>query len=164
LPVRSHRWRDAHLLSWSDDVEYLMPALLSRHYPTPCSSKVAAPQSNINFLCEGRGSMGISESSFHFSTPTSLSIPRLRVRAWVTNADWATTLSSHLMPHCLPCPSSHSVLKNLEQFRKINMLVCTACTICGFHSRATSTGQNCAIVPLLHGIIRISCSRFATPL
>jgi len=140
------------LLSWSGTMfEYLMPALLSRHYPDTLleQSCRAAVQYQISYV-KGRGApWGISESSFHFFDTNQVyqyrafGVPGLGYKRGLGDDLVITPYASLL---ALPF-EPHAVLKNLEQLRKINMFgLYGLYESADFTAERLGTGQDCAVV------------------
>ncbi|MBI5954738.1 MAG: hypothetical protein HY865_24025 [Chloroflexi bacterium] len=140
------------LLSWSGTMfEYLMPALLSRHYPDTLleQSCRAAVRYQISYV-KGRGApWGISESGFHFFDTNqayqyrAFGVPGLGYKRGLGDDLVVTPYASLL---ALPF-EPQAVLKNLEQFKRIDMLgLYGLYESADFTADRLGTGQDCAVV------------------
>ncbi|MEW5938320.1 MAG: glucoamylase family protein, partial [Chloroflexota bacterium] len=140
------------LLSWSGTMfEYLMPTLLSRHYPDTLleQSCRAAVQRQISYAQSRQVPWGISESSFYFFDSNQA----YQYRAFgVPGLGYKRGLGEDLVVAPYACMIALSfapqeVLQNLERFKKIN-----AVGMYGLYEAADFTverlgaGQDCAVV------------------
>lgn len=140
------------LLSWSGTMfEYLMPALLSRHYPNTLlkQSCSAAVQHQISYGQRKGVPWGISESSFNLFDSNqayqyrAFGVPGLGYKRGLGEdlviAPYASLLALPFAPQ--------AVLQNLESFRKINMVgLYGLYEAADFTAERLATGQRCAVV------------------
>jgi cyclic beta-1,2-glucan synthetase len=140
------------LLSWSGTMfEYLMPALLSRHYPDTLleQSCRAAVQHQISYGQSKQVPWGISESSFHFFDANQVyqyrafGVPGLGYKRELGEDLVITPYASMLALSFAP----QAVLQNLECFKKINMFgLFGLYEAADFTAERLGTGQDCAVV------------------
>jgi cyclic beta-1,2-glucan synthetase len=140
------------LLSWSGTMfEYLMPTLLSRHYPETLleQSCRAAVQHQIAYTQSKQIPWGISESSFYYFDSNQIyqyrafGVPGLGYKRGLGEDLVITPYASMLALPFAP----QAVLQNLEHLKKINMLgLYGLYEAADFTADRLGTGQECAVV------------------
>jgi cyclic beta-1,2-glucan synthetase len=140
------------LLSWSGTMfEYLMPTLLSEHYPDTLleQSCRAAVQHQISYGQNRHVPWGISESSFYYFDANQVyqyrafGVPGLGYKRGLGEDLVITPYASMLALSFAP----QAVLQNLERFKKLNMVgLYGLYEAADFTADRLGTGQDCAIV------------------
>lgn len=140
------------LLSWSGTMfEYLMPTLMSRHYPNTLleQSCRAAVQHQIAYAQSKQVPWGISESSFYFFDSNQIyqyrafGVPGLGYKRGLGEDLVITPYASMLALSFAP----QAVMQNLERFNKLNMIgMYGLYEAADFTADRLGTGQDCAVV------------------
>jgi len=140
------------LLSWSGTMfEYLMPTLLSRHYPNTLleQSCRAAVQRQISYAQGRQAPWGISESSFYFFDAhqayqyRAFGVPGLGYKRGLGEdlviAPYASMIALSFAPQ--------AVLQNLERFKKLRMVgMYGLYEAVDFTADRLGAGQDCAVI------------------